>query len=330
MARQTSAEQQASECDAICRMLAAVREQVHRVVVGQDDLIDRILTGLLCGGHLLLEGVPGLAKTLCATTLARTMDATFRRIQFTPDLLPADLLGAEVYSPRTEQFSVHRGPIFANIILADEVNRAPAKVQSALLEAMQERQVTIAGETFPLPEPFMVIATQNPIEQEGTYPLAEAQMDRFLLKLRVPYPQRAEELQILDRMATAETPDVVDAVLQPTDVLRIRAAAEQVHAAPRIKDYVLDIVRATRNPNSETDWARYVAWGASPRAAVHMLMAARARALLKERGYVAPDDVQAVAADVLRHRLVLTFEAEAEGVRTDALIARLLAEVPVR
>ncbi|KPK63446.1 MAG: ATPase [Planctomycetes bacterium SM23_32] len=307
--------------------LAALRAEVHRVIVGQDDLLDRMLTGLLCGGHILLEGVPGLAKTLCATTLARALDATFHRIQFTPDLLPGDLLGAEIYDARTGEFTTRRGPIFANVILADEVNRAPAKVQSALLEAMQERQVSIGGRTFALPELFLVMATENPIEQEGTYPLPEAQVDRFFLKLKVPYPGREEELEIVERMAVSNPPVGVDKVLAPQDVLAFRRVADGVYVDDRARGYVLDLVRLTRDPPDEL--APLIEWGASPRASMYMVMAARARALIQGRAHVIPDDVKAVAPDVLRHRLILTFEAEADGVEPDDVVERVLEQVPV-
>jgi len=309
--------------------IEALRRQVRRVIVGQDDLLDRMFTGLLCAGHILLEGVPGLAKTLCVTTLARAIDASFKRIQFTPDLLPGDLLGSEIYNPQTGEFTTRTGPIFANIVLADEVNRAHARVQSALLEAMQEKQVTIGGHTFPLPDLFLVIATENPIEQEGTYPLPEAQVDRFMMKLRVPYPDRAEELAIMERMAVSEPGIDVQKVLSPSDILEVRRASDAVRVEQRIKDYVLDLVRLTREPDRTLGLDRLVQWGASPRASVYMVMAARARALMQGRHYVIPDDVKAVAPDVLRHRLILTFEAEAEGVEPDTLVARILERVPV-
>ncbi len=309
--------------------LEALREEIHRVIVGQDALIDAVLTGMLCSGHVLLEGVPGLAKTLCATTVAGALDASFSRIQFTPDLLPADLLGGEIYNPRTGEFTTRRGPIFTNLLLADEINRAPAKVQSALLEAMQERQVTVGGETFPLPRPFLVIATENPIEQEGTYPLPEAQVDRFLLKVRVPYPEREEERGIVDRMAVSRPKLQVQPVISPGRILEHRSVADRIYVDERIKDYVLDIVRLSRRPEPELGLGELIEWGASPRASIYIVMASRARALLEGRPYVIPDDVKAVAPDVLRHRIILTFEAEAEGVSTDELIRRILDHVPV-
>ncbi len=307
----------------------ALRDEIHRVIVGQDALLDGVLTGLLCAGHILIEGVPGLAKTLCATTLAGALDARFSRIQFTPDLLPGDLLGSEIYNPQTGEFSTRTGPIFANLILADEINRAPAKVQSALLEAMQERQVTIGGQTFPLPEPFLVIATENPIEQEGTYPLPEAQVDRFFLKLKVPYPTREEEAAIVRRMAVSDPPLKVNRVLSPADMLEYRRVADRIYVDERAQGYALDIVRLSRERGPEIDLARLVEWGASPRASMYIVMAARARALMDGRAFVIPDDVKAVAPDVLRHRIILTFEAEAEGVDPDGVISRILDRVPV-
>ncbi|MFO8007582.1 MAG: MoxR family ATPase [Candidatus Brocadiia bacterium] len=329
MERSSAADQFEVRAQNVRDRLAQLRQQVQRVIVGQDELIDRLLTGLLCAGHVLLEGVPGLAKTLCVTTLAGALDATFHRIQFTPDLLPGDVLGGQVYNPHTGEFTTRQGPIFANLVLADEVNRAPAKVQSALLEAMQERQVTIGGQSFSLPRPFLVIATENPIEQEGTYPLPEAQVDRFLLKLRVPYPSREEEAQIVERMAVS-TPDLgVEPVLSPEDVLQFRQAADAVHVAEPVRDYALDLVRTSRRPDADLGLDRLVQWGASPRASMYLVMAARARALLEGRAYAIPDDVKAMAPDVLRHRIILTFEAEAEGVETDQIISRLLDRVPV-
>ncbi|NLW49537.1 MAG: MoxR family ATPase [Candidatus Brocadiaceae bacterium] len=313
--------------DGIRPRLDAVRRQVHHVVIGLDPLIDGMLSALVCGGHVLLEGVPGLAKTLCATTLAGALAVDFGRVQFTPDLLPGDLLGAEVYSPQTGEFFVRRGPIFVNLLLADEVNRAPAKVQSALLEAMQEHQVTLAGRTLPLPDPFMVVATENPVEQEGTYPLPEAQVDRFLLKLKVPYPEREAEREIVERMATSRPPSSARAVLEKSDIAEARAVADRIYVDARARNYAVDLVRATRETGS--DLRSLVAWGASPRAAVHLVMVARARALMAGRAHVLPDDVQAAAPDVLRHRLILTFEAEAEGVRPDEVIGRVLETVPV-
>jgi len=322
-------EQLEGEASKVRDRLDALRAQIHHTIVGQDALLTGIMTGLLCGGHVLLEGVPGLAKTLCATTLARALDASFKRIQFTPDLLPGDLIGSEVYNSHTAEFTVRPGPIFANLVLADEVNRAPAKVQSALLEAMQEKQVTIGGQTFRLPELFLVIATENPIEQEGTYPLPEAQVDRFLLKLKVPYPSRQEEAEIIQRMAVSDPPLDVSKVLSPQEVLEYRRVADQVYVGERARNYVLDITRLSREPCPQLGLGKLVEWGASPRASMYMVMAARARALMDGRTFVTPDDVKAVAPDVLRHRIILTFEAEAEGVQPDAIVQRILDYVPV-
>ncbi len=318
------------EVDEARARLEELRREIHRVIVGQDALLDRLLIGLLCAGHVLLEGVPGLAKTLAMTTLAGVLDAEFKRIQFTPDLLPGDLVGSEVYDPRSGEFSPRPGPIFANLLLADEINRAPAKVQSALLEAMQERQVTIGGESFPLPEPFLVVATENPIEQEGTYPLPEAQVDRFLVKVEVHYPSRREEAEVIERMAVSEPDYGVEPQLSLEEALRYRRLADRVRVEPRIREYVLDLVHLTREPPPELELDDLIQWGASPRASMYMLMVARARAMLEGRSYVIPDDVKALAPDVLRHRIILTFEAEAEGVTTAAIIRRLLGHVAVR
>jgi len=315
---------------AAAQTLARVREQVHSVIVGQDVLIDRLLIGFLCGGHVLVEGVPGLAKTLTVSTLARAMQLSSVRIQFTPDLLPADLVGTEVFSPAEGTFSVRRGPLFANLVLADEVNRAPAKVQSALLEAMQERQISIGGTTFPLPEPFLVMATQNPIEQEGTYPLPEAQLDRFLLKVRVDYPSRQEERQILEMGLNAAIP-VVSAVASAADLAVARAAVHEVALDDALKDYVVQVVYATRRPAAYRmpELKSLIAYGASPRASIALAQAARAHAFLQGRAYTTPDDVKALAHDVLRHRIVTTYEAEAEELTTDDLVDRILEGVDV-
>ncbi len=312
------------------RALDAVRAEVARVIVGQERLIERLLIALLCKGHVLLEGVPGLAKTLAVSTLARAIDVRFVRIQFTPDLLPADLLGTLVFSPRDGEFHVRKGPIFANLVLADEVNRAPAKVQSALLEAMQERQVSIGGTTYPLEEPFMVLATQNPIEHEGTYPLPEAQLDRFMLKALVDYPSRAEEQEILERYLDRE-PAPGEPVANADAILSARDAVSEVFIEPKLKDYALHLVRATREPERyrlET-LKPLIAYGASPRATISLARAARARAFLDGRGYVLPDDIKDVAPDVLRHRIVLTYEAEAEDVTADEIVRRVLERVPL-
>jgi len=312
------------------RTLQRLRLEVENVIVGQHDLVDRLLVGILCNGHVLIEGVPGLAKTLTVTTLAKAMQTSFQRIQFTPDLLPADLIGTLVYNPKSGDFTVKKGPIFHQIILADEINRAPAKVQSALLEAMQERQVTIGDTTFALDEPFMVLATQNPIEQEGTYPLPEAQVDRFLLKVRVGYPSRKEEHQILKRMARA-TPDLaVEAVLSPEDILRLRALSDEIYMDEKIEDYILSIVQATRAPDEcglqVGDLIRY---GASPRATIALCMASRAYALIQGRGYVTPQDVKSLGMDVLRHRLIVSYEAEAEEKTSEDLIQQIFNAVKV-
>ena len=312
------------------KTLQRLRLEVENVIVGQHDLVDRLLVGILCNGHVLIEGVPGLAKTLTVTTLAKAMQTSFQRIQFTPDLLPADLIGTLVYNPKSGDFTVKKGPIFHQIILADEINRAPAKVQSALLEAMQERQVTIGDTTFALDEPFMVLATQNPIEQEGTYPLPEAQVDRFLLKVRVGYPSRVEEHQILKRMARA-TPDLaVEAVLSPEDILRLRALSDEIYMDEKIEDYILSIVQATRAPDEcglqVGDLIRY---GASPRATIALCMASRAYALIQGRGYVTPQDVKSLGMDVLRHRLIVSYEAEAEEKTSEDLIQQIFNAVKV-
>jgi MoxR-like ATPase len=311
-------------------VLRQVEEEVRKVIVGQNYLVDRLLVGLLTRGHLLLEGVPGLAKTLAVKTLARTLDIDFRRIQFTPDLLPADLLGTLIYDQRHGEFIPRKGPLFTHLLLADEINRAPAKVQSALLESMEERQVTLGETTYRLEEPFMVLATQNPIEQEGTYPLAEAQIDRFLMKLRLSYPSRHEEAEILDRMLV-EREIEVRPVLGRERLLALRRVADGVYLDDKIKGYVLDLVAATRTPRAAglTDLADLVAFGASPRATLFLARAAKAMALLRGRSYVVPEDVKEVAPDILRHRLIPTYEAEAEEVSADDLIARLLDRIEV-
>jgi MoxR-like ATPase len=307
-----------------------LREEIGTVIVGQRYLVDRLLVGMLAGGHVLLEGVPGLAKTLAVKTLAQTIAATFRRIQFTPDLLPADLIGTMIYSPRDGSFTTKRGPIFANVILADEINRAPAKVQSALLEAMQEHQVTIGDETHPLPEPFLVLATQNPIEQEGTYPLPEAQVDRFMLKLRVTYPSREEERQILDRMAVTRSRQAVSPVVGTDDILAARALVDQIYIDDKIKEYVVNLVFATREPAAyKLDLAPLIEYGASPRATLYLTLAAKAHAFLQGRGYVTPQDVKSIGPDVLRHRVIVTYEAEAEDVDADEIVRRVFDGVPV-
>ena len=311
-------------------VLARIRTEAHKVIVGQEALLDRLLMALLCNQHVLIEGVPGLAKTLSVTTLARMIQASFRRIQFTPDLLPADVVGTLIYNPKTGDFSIKKGPVFSNIILADEINRAPAKVQSALLEAMQERQVTIGDETFPLDDPFLVLATQNPIEQEGTYPLPEAQVDRFMMKLKVHYPDKSQEREILKRMARSRPNLSVDAIITPEDILRLRALTDEIFMDEKIEDYIVDIIEASRNPKEYgLEIEELIRYGASPRATIFLAMASRANALMQGRGYVTPQDVKSIAPDVLRHRVILTYEAEAEEKTSEDIIEQILAKVPV-
>ncbi len=309
--------------------LQSLRQEVGKVIVGQEYVIDRMLIGILSQGHILLEGVPGLAKTLSVKTLAGATHTTFQRIQFTPDLLPADLTGTMIFDQKQNAFIPHKGPIFANIILADEINRAPAKVQSALLEAMQERQVSIGDSTFPLDDPFLVMATQNPIDQEGTYPLPEAQVDRFMLKLLVTYPSKREEKEILERMS--HSPETsIRAVIQPQHIFGAREVVEMVYMDEKIKDYIVDLVFATRNPNDyRLDTEDLVQYGASPRATIFLSKAARAHAFINGRGYVTPEDVKSVGLDVLRHRIILTYEAEAENVTTEEVIKRVFDKVVV-
>jgi MoxR-like ATPase len=312
------------------RTLQQLRLEVEKVIVGQRDLIDRLLVGILCNGHILIEGVPGLAKTLTVTTLARAMQTSFQRIQFTPDLLPADLIGTLIYNPKSGDFTVKKGPVFHQIILADEINRAPAKVQSALLEAMQERQVTIGETTFGLEEPFMVLATQNPIEQEGTYPLPEAQVDRFLLKVRVTYPTMEEEHQILKRMARSSPGIEVMAVLSPADILRLRGLSDEIYMDEKIEHYILNVVQATRTPEAYgLNIGNLIRYGASPRATIALCMASRAYALIEGRGYVTPQDVKSVGMDVLRHRVIVSYEAEAEEKSAEDLIQTIFNTVKV-
>jgi MoxR-like ATPase len=305
--------------------------QFSQVIVGQDYLIERLLIGLLANGHVLLEGVPGLAKTLAVRTLAASIAARFQRLQFTPDLLPADLLGTQIYNPQTGEFSTRKGPIFANIILADEINRAPAKVQSALLEAMQERQVTIGDQTFPLEEPFLVLATQNPIEQEGTYPLPEAQLDRFMLKLKVGYPSKEEEKKILEKQAKTNPQFQLKPVIKPSDILEARALVDEIYVDNKVKDYIVDIIFATREPEEYglSSLEEYIEWGASPRASICLTLASKAHAFIKGRGYVTPHDVKSIGWDVLRHRIMLTYEAEADEITVDDVIDTIFDEVPV-
>ncbi|MCS6976307.1 MAG: MoxR family ATPase [Gemmatales bacterium] len=310
--------------------LGPLFSEIERVIVGQKAMIERLLISLLTGGHVLLEGVPGLAKTLAVRTLAATLRVSFSRIQFTPDLLPADVIGTQIYNPRTGEFTVKRGPIFANLVLADEINRAPAKVQSALLEAMQEKQVTLGDHTFPLPEPFMVLATQNPIEQEGTYPLPEAQVDRFMLKLKIGYPSKDDELLILNRMATVEGPPVAKAVLGPDDIFAFRKVVDQIYMDDKIKRYIVDIVHATRRPEEfGLKLNQFIQYGASPRATINLALASKAHAFLDGRGYVTPQDVKSVAYDVLRHRIIISYEAEAEDVNSEKIVKEILDHLKV-
>ena len=306
-------------------------DEVGRVLVGQEAMVARLLVGLLTGGHVLLEGVPGLAKTLAVRSMARAIHTGFSRIQFTPDMLPADVIGTEVFNPKEATYSVKKGPIFSNLILADEINRAPAKVQAALLEAMQERQVTIGKESFALEEPFLVMATQNPIEQEGTYPLPEAQVDRFMLKVLIDYPSRDEERKIVDRMGGGKPIPEVNRIASPQEILEARQVVDKVWVDDKVRDYVVDLVRATRNPSSSgvTGLDGMIETGASPRASIYLLKAGKAHAFLQSRSYVTPHDVKSLAPDVLRHRVILTYEAEAEGRTADALIRTILDNVPV-
>jgi MoxR-like ATPase len=312
------------------RFVDVLGMEMGKVIVGQRHLVNTLLIGLLSGGHILLEGVPGLAKTLAITTLAKTMDARFSRIQFTPDLLPADLIGTLIYSQRNEEFFVKKGPIFANFVLADEINRSPAKVQSALLEAMQERQVTIGDQTYPLPEPFLVLATQNPLEQEGTYPLPEAQVDRFMLKARITYPRKQEERDII-RMNLAESYPTVNTVITPEDIIKARGVVTDVYMDEKIEKYIVDIIFASREPQEYklSKLVPMISYGGSPRASISLARSAKAYAFIKRRGYVIPEDVRAVCHDVLRHRIGLTYEAEAENITTEEIITEILNAVEV-
>jgi MoxR-like ATPase len=305
--------------------------QVNHVLVGQEKLVHRMLIGLLANGHLLIEGVPGLAKTTAVACLAKALHTQFQRLQFTPDLLPADLIGTQVYRPQDQTFVVQKGPIFSNLILADEINRAPAKVQSALLEAMQERQVTIGGETFPLDEPFLVMATQNPVEQEGTYPLPEAQTDRFMLKVIVDYPNRDEELQILRRMSRTSPKFEIQPVASPEDVIRARELVDQIYVDTKVENYIVDLVMATRRPQAYglKKLDGLIQYGGSPRATINLTLAAKANAFLAGRGYVVPQDVKELAMDVLCHRVMVTYEAEAEDYTSESIVAEILEHVSV-
>ena len=311
------------------RFVGRLREEISRIIVGQQYMIDRLLVGILANGHVLIEGVPGLAKTTAVKALADAINCDFARIQFTPDLLPADLIGTLVYSPKDGQFTTKKGPIFGNIILADEINRAPAKVQSALLEAMQERQVTIGANTFPLDNPFMVLATQNPIEQEGTYPLPEAQVDRFMLKLKVTYPSRSEEREIMDRVDVLHETKV-NHVVTKEEIVEAREIVNQIYVDDKAKNYIVDIVQATRNPDAfGLDIKHLIEYGASPRATIYLQQAARALAFLQGEGNVFPNDVKQVAMDILRHRVIVTYEAEAEDMTSEDIIRKILDTVPV-
>jgi MoxR-like ATPase len=309
----------------------APRAEVGKVLVGQDDMQHRLMLGLLAGGHVLLEGVPGLAKTLVVSTLADAIDVTFSRIQFTPDMLPSDVTGTQVFNPKDGTYSIKKGPIFGNLILADEINRAPAKVQAALLEAMQERQVTLGEETFALEEPFLVMATQNPIEQEGTYPLPEAQLDRFMLKVKVGYPTKEQEIKVIDRMAGAQTPPTASKVMTPNDILEAREVVRQIFVDDKVKHYVVDLVAATREPAAAglAELANLIEYGASVRASINLVKVAKANALLAGRSYISPHDVKSVAHDVLRHRVLITYEAEAEGKTSDDIIDVILNNIEV-
>jgi MoxR-like ATPase len=310
--------------------VAKIKNQISKVIVGQEKLIDGLLLGLLANGHILLEGVPGLAKTLSVKSLSGSIKADFQRIQFTPDLLPSDLLGTLIYNPQSGNFTTKKGPIFAQIVLADEINRAPAKVQSALLEAMEERQVTIGDTTYPLDQPFMVLATQNPVEQQGTYPLPEAQLDRFMLKLKIGYPTKENELAIMERMAHTTKSTDIQPVISPSEILEVRKIVDQVYMDPKIKEYIVNLVMATREPAKyNLDIADYIEYGVSPRATINLAIASKAHAFMEGRGYVTPNDLKMVGPDVLRHRIIITYEAEASEVTVEELIQRIFDGVEV-
>ena len=310
--------------------LEQLKGAIGEVIVGQEYMIERLLVGLLANGHVLLEGAPGLAKTLAVTTLAQTLTAEFRRIQFTPDLLPADLVGTLIYEPKSGDFRVRKGPIFANLVLADEINRAPAKVQSALLEAMQENQTTIGEESFPLPQPFLVLATQNPLEQDGTYPLPEAQMDRFMLKLRITYPSKDEELEIMNRVAKTKGVHSVEPVVSTEEVMAARAAVDTVYIDEKLQRYIIDLVHCSREPDEyDLDIGKYIEYGASPRASIYLAIAGKAYAFMKGRGHVVPQDIKTIGHDILRHRIITTYEAEASGISSEDLIDRIFDTIPV-
>jgi len=311
-------------------LVQKILTEAGKIIVGQRTLLERLIIGLLCNGHILLEGVPGLAKTTAIAALAKTIDASFNRLQFTPDLLPADLVGTQIYDMQKGEFYTKKGPIFTHVVLADEINRAPAKVQSALLEAMQERQVTIGGETYPLDDPFIVLATQNPIEQEGTYPLPEAQVDRFMLKVKVNYPSHSEELQILRRMTT-EVIDEIQEVVSCEDIIRFRELTRNIYMAEQLETYIVDLICATRAPEvyQLDELSPLIEYGASPRATIFLSLASRAQAFLSQRGYVTPEDIHEVGMDVLRHRVILSYEAEAEGIDTENIITQLFSKIEV-
>ena len=321
-------DEQIAKQSQLCRELS---DEVARVLVGQDTMVSRLIIGLLTGGHVLLEGMPGLAKTLTVRSLSSAISTGFSRIQFTPDMLPADVIGTQVFNPKDATYSIKKGPIFSNLILADEINRAPAKVQAALLEAMQERQGTIGGQTYKLDEPFLVLATQNPIEQEGTYPLPEAQVDRFMMKVHVAYPTRDDELKIVDRMASGQPIPEVKPVCSPEQILEARGVVDKIWVDDKVRDYLVDVVRATRNPAEcgVPNLDGMLDTGASPRASISLMKAAKAHAFLQSRSYATPHDVKSMAPDILRHRIVLTYEAEAEGKQPDAIIRQILDNVPV-
>ncbi len=330
-AESTPSAELAQEVDRHSHLIQRLIESVEQVVVGQRPMIEKLLIGLLSNGHVLLEGVPGLAKTLTVSVLAQSLHGRFSRIQFTPDLLPADLLGTQIYDPRDHTFNIRKGPIFANIVLADEINRAPAKVQSALLEAMQERQVTIGESTMPLDEPFLVLATQNPIEQEGTYQLPEAQVDRFMLKLRIDYPHRDEERLIVDRMATTRPRTHVEPAIELEEIAQARGVVDRIYLDAKVRDYIVELARATREPSKlNLNIERLIDFGASPRASINMAIASRAQAFLAGRAYVTPADVKEIAPEIMRHRVILSYEAHAEGVTTDDIIQRILDRVPIQ
>ena len=313
------------------QFISKMIQEMERIMVGQRYLIDRLILGLLTGEHILLEGVPGLAKTTAVKTLAQTIEASFKRIQFTPDLLPADLVGTQIYQPKTEEFVVKKGPLFANIILADEINRAPAKVQSALLEAMEERQITIGGETFSLPEPFMVMATQNPIEQEGTYPLPEAQVDRFVFKLKIDYPSKQEEKEIIQKVSSSNNHSPVNAVVHPKDLVQAREVYDSIYIDENLQDYIVNLVAATRSPESHnlSSLKAMIQYGASPRASIFLNRVSKAYAFMQGRGYVVPHDIKTIGLDILRHRIILTYEAEAENVTPDDILKKIFDTIEV-